>query len=450
VKPGARLQAVAELLEDIASGGVADAAASRYFRERRYIGSKDRSSVAERLFAILRRRARLDWWINRVLERSPDSPPPAARHRLIADMIISDNWGMQKFVDNFDGEKHHPIPLSRAERTLVEKLAEQPLNHPDMPRWVRYEIPEWAEPQISGLFAGDDAELEALNENAPLDLRVNRLKGSREAALEALKEQGVTAEAAPWSPLAIRVAGRPAMGTLPAFHEGIVEIQDEGSQLVALLADAKPGHWVLDYCAGAGGKTLALAAEMENKGRLVASDISAKRLQRAVERLRRAGVHNAERRALDGEHAQWFKRQAGKFDRVVVDAPCSGTGTWRRNPDMKWKIGPQDIAELRGKQAEIIDAASKLVKVGGRLVYATCSILPEENEETIKGFLANHPEFEVVPVTKVWADRIGGECPVSGDYLRLSPKTHGTDGFFTAVLERKTASVAAPETTTEE
>ncbi|MFD2264572.1 RsmB/NOP family class I SAM-dependent RNA methyltransferase [Lacibacterium aquatile] len=437
MKPGARLQAVAELLEDIASGGVADAAASRYFRERRYIGSKDRSSVAERLFAILRRRARLDWWVNRILERSPDSPPPAARHRLIADLILVDNWGMQKFLDSFDGEKHHPAPLSRAEKTLIEKLADQPLDHPEMPRWVRFEVPEWAEGKLTELFENDDAELAALNENAPLDLRTNRLKCDRDAAMEALKEQGLTVEAAPWSPLAIRVEGRPALGNLPAFHEGIVEVQDEGSQLVALLADAKPGQWVMDYCAGAGGKTLALAAEMENKGRLVASDISAKRLMRAVERLRRAGVHNAERRPLDGEHAQWFKRQAGKFDRVVVDAPCSGTGTWRRNPDMKWKIGPEDIAELQVKQREIIAAASKLVKTGGRLVYATCSILPEENEQTIAGFLADHPDFQVVPVTKIWAERIGTECPVEGDFLRLSPKKHGTDGFFTAVLEKK-------------
>jgi 16S rRNA (cytosine967-C5)-methyltransferase len=435
--PGARLQAVAELLENIAGGGVADAAASRYFRDRRYIGSKDRSGIAEKLFAILRRRSRLDWWINRVLDRPDGAPQPAARHRLVADLVLTERWSLNRFTEHFDGGTHRPHELSRAERTLVEALTDQPLTHPDMPRWVKFEIPEWAEAPLMEIFAGDEEELAALNDNAPLDLRVNRLKADRDTALATLREHGLTVGEGAWSPLAIRVKGRPALGALAPFQSGMVEIQDEGSQLVALLADARPGHWVMDYCAGAGGKSLALAAEMENKGRLVASDISAQRLERAVQRLRRAGVHNAERRALGPENAQWFKRQAGKFDRVVVDAPCSGTGTWRRNPDMKWKIGPQDIAELTVKQRDIISAAARLVKPGGRLVYATCSILPDENEATITAFLADHPDFAVMPVPDVWADRIGGSCPVSGDFLRLSPHRHGTDGFFTAVLVRK-------------
>lgn len=238
----------------------------------------------------------------------------------------------------------------------------------------------------------------------------------------------------------MRVEGRPALGALPAFRDGIVEIQDEGSQLVALLADAKPGQWVIDYCAGAGGKTLALAADMANKGRLIASDISVQRLERAVTRLRRAGVHNVERRALGGENASWFKRQAGKFDRVLVDAPCSGTGTWRRNPDMKWRIGPDDVAELTQKQREILGNAAKLVKPGGRLIYATCSLLPDENEASVDAFLADHPDFEVVPVTAIWAEKVATPCPAPGPYLRLTPHRHGTDGFFTAVLARRAAA----------
>ncbi len=436
--PGARLQALIELLDDVMQGGAADAAASRYFRARRYIGSKDRSAIAERLYAILRRRARLDWWINRVLERSPDSPPPANRHRVVADLMFIDRWHIRDFERNFDGDRHKPAPLSRAERSLVEALDGQKLDHPDMPRWVRLEVPDWALDRLNALYGADDAPIAAFNQSAPLDLRVNRLVGSRDDAVRRLAEAGITARPTGLSPLALRVEGRPPLGTLDSFQQGLVEVQDEGSQLVALLTDARPGMSVLDYCAGAGGKTLALAAEMANKGRLVASDIDARRLERAVTRLRRAGVHNAERRALGGDNAQWFKRQAGRFDRVLVDAPCSGTGTWRRNPDMKWKLGPQDVAELTEKQRTILDAAAKLVKPGGRLVYATCSVLPEENEGSVEAFLAAHPEFRIVPLAEVWP-RIAADTPppCPGPFLRLNPAEHQTDGFFTAILEKQ-------------
>lgn len=457
--PVARLQAAYELLENISQGGVADAAASRYFRDRRYIGSKDRTAISERFYAMLRRLARLEWWVNGLLERPPEAGAASVRHLFVVDLLLSDNWIPEQFQKNFDGEEHRPHALSRAERTLVEKIVEMrgdskeplPLDHPDMPLWVRMEIPPWSEAPLLELFEGDEAELAALNSPALLDLRINQLHGTRESILARLQFEGLKVEAGEWSPLAIRVFGRPALGTLPAFKDGLVEIQDEGSQLVALLADAKPGQWVIDYCAGAGGKTLALAADMNNKGRLIASDISEKRLERAVTRLRRAGVHNVERRALGAENAGWFKRQVGKFDRVLVDAPCSGTGTWRRNPDMKWRIGPADVAELTVKQREILDSAAKLVKPGGRLIYATCSLLPEENEGSVAAFLATHPEFTVKPVTEIWAERVTTPCPAPGPYLRLTPHRHGTDGFFTAVLERSaTAAVQAAELVSEE
>lgn len=435
--PGARWQAVVELLDDVASGGTADAAASSYFRQRRYIGSKDRAFIADQLFRQLRRRARLDWWITKVLERGETAPPPAARHRVVAELVLDQRWGAEQFTRAFDGQDHRPAPLSRAERLLLEVLRDQSLDHDEQPNWVRGEYPLWIEPQLNEIFAGDFEEIKALNRPAPLDLRVNTLLGTREHALKLLKEAGIEAVATPYSPIGIRVKGRPALASQEFFRAGLVEIQDEGSQLVALLAEAAPGQAVIDYCAGAGGKTLALAAQMANKGRLVASDISEKRLERAVKRLRRAGVHNVEQRALTPDNAGWFKRQSGRFDRVLVDAPCSGTGTWRRNPDMKWKIGATDVAELGVKQADILQTASKLVRPGGRLIYATCSILPSENEEVIAAFLEHNPGFSVRSVQDIWPAIAASPCPVDGQYLRLSPLRHETDGFFAAILELK-------------
>ena len=446
----ARIQALIELAEDIAAGGAADAAASAYFRARRYIGSKDRAWIAEQIYALLRRRARLDWWIARALERPETAPPPPARHRVIADLLLTQGWSERDVARSFDGDKHHPAPLSRAERRLVETLAGQPLEHEEQPAAVRGEYPAWLEPALMRFAGGDLGTLAKLNEPAPLDLRVNTLSSSREEAQKRLAAAGIVGRPTPWSPLGLRVEGRPALGREAAFQAGEIEIQDEGSQLVALLVDARPGQAVLDYCAGAGGKTLALAAAMRNKGRLVASDISAARLERAVTRLRRAGIHNVERRPLGPEHAAWFRRQAGRFDRVLVDAPCSGTGTWRRNPDMKWKFSEQDLAELEALQGDILDQAAKLVKPGGRLIYATCSLLPAENETRIERFRAAHPEFDLKPVPALWAELLPGPCPVDGPYLRLDPAHHETDGFFAAVLEReKKAAEAGTEAATD-
>jgi 16S rRNA (cytosine967-C5)-methyltransferase len=219
-----------------------------------------------------------------------------------------------------------------------------------------------------------------------------------------------------------------------AFQSGLVEIQDEGSQLVAALTDARPGMRVVDWCAGAGGKTLALAATMANRGQLVACDVSASRLEGAVRRLRRAGVTNVERHLMEPGD-KWAKRRAGTFDRVLVDAPCTGTGTWRRNPDARHRLSERDLLELERKQSSILDAASRLVRTGGRLIYATCSLLEQENEGQVSAFLIRHPEFVLVPLAQVWA--LQGAAP-QGDMLSLTPARHGTDGFFAAVLERRT------------
>jgi len=233
------------------------------------------------------------------------------------------------------------------------------------------------------------------------------------------------------------------LGGLTAFKDGLVEVQDEGSQIAALLADARPGMRVVDFCAGAGGKTLALAAGMENRGKLVACDVSARRLERAVRRLRRAGVGNVACRVLAGERDKWVKRHRGGFDRVLVDAPCLGTGTWRRNPDGKWRATQNDLAELIVRQQEILRSAARLLRPGGRLVYATCSLLHEEDEAQAEAFLAAESEFSVVSVARAWRETIGGAAPGGERYLRLTPARHGTDGFFVAIFERQPCPTAS-------
>jgi 16S rRNA (cytosine967-C5)-methyltransferase len=298
-----------------------------------------------------------------------------------------------------------------------------------MPEAVKYEIPDWLLPRLKAQFGSAlAAEMAAMNEPAPLDLRVNMLKATREQAIAALAREGLRAEPTAYSPWGLRLANRQSVTQGKAFQEGLVEIQDEGSQLIALLVDAQPGMRVVDYCAGAGGKTLAIAMTMQNKGHIVACDVSAPRLEGAIKRLRRAGVHNAERHLLEPGD-KWLKRQAQKFDRVLVDAPCSGTGTWRRNPDARTRLRETDLAELTQKQAMILDQAQKLVKPGGKLVYATCSMLNDENEAQVEAFLARYPMFERLPIETPAALR--------GPALRLSPRVHGTDGFFAAVLQRR-------------
>jgi 16S rRNA (cytosine967-C5)-methyltransferase len=266
-------------------------------------------------------------------------------------------------------------------------------------------------------------------------MRVNLLKGDREQARAALAAEGWEVAVTSLSPWGLRIEGRRPVTSGPAFQTGLIEIQDEGSQLVAAMVGAAAGMRVVDWCAGAGGKTLALAGAMENRGQIVACDVSAPRLDGAVKRLRRAGVHNVERHLVEPGD-KWLKRRAGTFDRVLVDVPCTGTGTWRRNPDARLRLKETDLAELLPKQAGILDAAQSLVRKGGRLVYATCSLLEEENEAQVSAFLLRHPAFDVVPLARAWP--LDAPPPGTGEFLSLTPAKHGTDGFFTAVLERTT------------
>jgi 16S rRNA (cytosine967-C5)-methyltransferase len=432
VTPSAQVAAAIELLAAIASDGrPADAVASHYFKTRRYIGSKDRRAISNRVWGVLRRRARLGWWLAQL--ETEDFP----RERVLADLVLTEKLGEPDLKHLFSGEKNCPEKLTPDDRKLIEHLASKDIFNHGMPAWVRAEFPEWIEPRLTELFGEAlGREMGVMREEAPVDLRVNTLNADRETALGALAKEGFKAEPTPLSPIGLRLPARISLTAQDLFKQGLVEVQDEGSQLVSLLTGAQPGQAVMDFCAGAGGKTLALAATMRNKGRLVACDTHAARSERAVQRLRRAGVHNVTRHVLEGEGDKWLKRQKGTFDRVLVDAPCSGSGTWRRNPDAKWRLSEAGLLELTALQGKILEQASGLVKSGGRLVYATCSLLPEENERQVEAFLAAHGDFTLVPVADVWAETIGTACPVPGPYLRLSPAGHNTDGFFAAVMSK--------------
>ena len=436
--PGAQVAAAIQLLDEIERGRApADDIVASYFRRHRFAGSSDRGAISGHIYAVLRHRAALDWWI----AKAGQGLAADGRHRALAALVLAENWTPRQIDEAWDGDRFRPPPLGPQERELVEALVGEALERPTMPAAVRGNFPDWLHPYLERAFGGGlHEEMAALNTEAPLDLRVNRLKGDREAARVALRHEDIKAMPTPWSPLGLRVRERIPLATLEAFREGLLEVQDEGSQLAALLADARPGMRVVDFCAGAGGKTLALAAQMGNRGHLIACDISASRLERATQRLRRAGASIVQRRPLASHRDKWVKRHVGSFDRVLVDAPCTGIGTWRRNPDAKWRLKPEDVTELAALQADILASAQRLVKPGGRLIYVTCSLLAEENELQVDRFLASHADFKLVPIAQVWAETVGTACPADGGMLRLTTARHHTDGFFVAIMERAPAA----------
>lgn len=437
--PAARVQAAIELLGEIAATGrPADRVATDWLKARRFIGSKDRRAIALRVWPVLRGRARLGWW----LARAGAAGTP--RNQLLAWLCLGEGLALPAIERLFDGERFGPGRLDDRDRKLVSALAGQPVEHAEQPPAVAAELPDWLHARLAaalGERAG--AELAALREEAPVDLRANTLKATREEVRLALVRDGIEAEAGRWSPWALRIDGRKPVAATGTFRNGLVEVQDEGSQLVALLTDARPGQRVCDFCAGAGGKTLALAAAMENRGQIVACDVRGGRIERAAQRLRRAGVYTVRRQQLESERDPWVKKHKAGFDRVLVDAPCSGSGTFRRNPEAKWRLSEADLGELAALQARILESACRLVKPGGRLVYATCSLLREENEAQVESLLAARPDFAVLPVGPIWSERLGGQPPAPGPFLQLLPARDGTDGFFLAVLERRAPAGAA-------
>ncbi|MSP04185.1 MAG: RsmB/NOP family class I SAM-dependent RNA methyltransferase [Acetobacteraceae bacterium] len=429
--PQARLEAAIALLTEIYTtlNRPADAVANDFFRARRYIGSSDRRAVSERAWSTIRAHRRLGWWLGQ------DDATPRLR---VSSLLLLEGVKLAALQEEFSGGRFAPQPLSSEERAILRRLEGRNLNHHSMLEAVRHEIPDWVFPLLEAQY-GDalGQELVAMARPAPLDLRVNTLKGTHGDAQAALAAEGIATEPTRYSPWGLRAQGRQMVTTAKAFTEGLVEIQDEGSQLVALLVDAHPGMRVADYCAGAGGKTLAIAMRMNNRGHVVACDVSAPRLAGAVRRLRRAGVHNVEQHLLvTGD--KWAKRNGQKYDRVLVDAPCTGTGTWRRNPDARMRLDARDLAALLPKQAAILDSASQLVRPGGKLVYATCSLLAQENEDQVRAFLTRHPEFRSRNLPESWPTG-------PGSVMALTPARHDTDGFFAAVLERRLLKRSQPE-----
>jgi len=424
--PAARLQATMELGQAIeADPRPADQAVADYLRGRRYIGATDRRQVTQAVYDRLRRQARLDWWLARVGLQA------GARNRALADLLLGDGMDLTGLERLCSGERFAPACLTCEERDGLRRLVGKPLNATEQPPAVAGECPAWLVERLPEAAA---TLLAALASEAPLDLRVNTLLATREEARAALAAEGIESEETPLSPLGLRVSGRRNIAATRAFRDGLVERQDEGSQIAALLVDAQPGERVCDLCAGAGGKTLALAAAMQNKGALFALDVSKERLDRAGQRLRRAGAFNVTRRVLADHRDPWLKRHKGGFDRVLIDAPCSGVGAWRRNPDARWRLTPEALERVVSLQGDILASAARLVRPGGRLVYVTCSLLPEENQAQVRRFLQEGAPFDqreagsLLPVTASAVDSEGG--------VTLRPDRQGTDGFYMAVLER--------------
>ncbi len=385
----------------------ADAVVSAYFRANRSLGSRERAELAETTYAILRRRL-----LFQNLAQSGRGP--------MERRLVLLGWAGEPRVRDAAADVDERDWLAAAEHIDATALAPK----------LRHNLPDWVANPLQARL-GDEffALTDSLLQSAPLDLRVNTLIAKRDAVLAELQAQGVEAQATPHSPWGVRLQGKPALNQWPLFKNGSIEVQDEGSQMLAVLLDAKRTEMVADFCAGAGGKTLALGAAMRNTGRLYAFDVAGHRLEALRPRLARSGLSNVYPIQIAHERDDRIKRLSGKLDRVLVDAPCSGLGTLRRNPDMKWRQSPAAVAELVARQKAILASAAKLLKPGGRLVYATCSLLDSENEGIAQGFEA--PGFQMVD-----AATLVDAALVENGFLRLWPHRHGTDGFFAAVWER--------------
>ena len=393
----------------------ADAVLRTFFRDHPQLGARDRAFIAETVFACLRRKRLLEHLASGALPR-----------RLVLASLAR--------LQNVSGRELAPL-VDETEAAWLREVRAIDLDQ--LPLALRCDWPDWLIDKLLPQLGDEQALLalaRSLNEPAPLDLRVNRTKTTRDAVLAHFERDGIAAQGTPYSPLGVRLQGNPAINRHELFRSGAIEVQDEGSQLLGLLVAPKRSHLVVDFCAGAGGKTLLLGDLMQSHGRLYAFDTSDKRLANLKLRLARASLSNVAPRRIVDEHDPRVLRLAGKADRVLVDAPCSGLGTLRRNPDLKWRQTPAVVEAMKLKQASIVAAAAELVRPGGRLVYGTCSLLKEENEDIVHAFLVTHPDFALVPAAQVLAQ---ARIPLdTGRFLQLTPAAHGCDGFFAAVLER--------------
>ena len=442
--PKALLDACTELVRlTLSFEHPADSVVSKFFRDYRKtyaFGPRERAVLAETVYNVLRYKLRYDHF-------APSGSGP--KERRLAILGFADHLKQQAPVKAAPKNAKHANSgqldflmgaLNKQEAAWLEAC--ESVNPADLMERHRHNLPEWlVAPLKAQVGDGFWPLVERLNGSAPLDLRVNTFTDKRSDVQHELKLAGIKAELTPYSPWGLRIDGKPALSQLDAFARGAIEVQDEGSQLLALLLDAKRGEMVVDFCAGAGGKTLAIGAAMRSTGRLYAFDTSGHRLDSLKPRLARSKLSNVHPAAIAHERDERIKRLSGKIDRVLVDAPCSGLGTLRRNPDLKWRQSPKAVEELTVKQASILESAARLLKPGGRLVYATCSVLPEENEAIAQAFSAKHPNF--VPLsaadtlTELKVANAASLCTTDGLYLRLWPHLHATDGFFAAVWVAK-------------
>ena len=392
----------------------------RYFFKNERIGSNERELVAETVFGVLRHRLLLE----HACASNASSGTATPRRMALAYLLRFGGYNLREI---------EPV-LKRDEKEWLATV--KGIKVETLPLSVQAELPEWLVEKMQSAYSDADILTIGLSmqQGAPLDIRVNTLLARREDVLQQLHDKKIEATVTPYSPIGIRLKEKIPLNKDALFTEGKIEVQDEGSQLLGFLLAPKRNDMVVDFCAGAGGKTLMLAAMMNSQGRLYAMDVSEKRLANLKPRLKRSGASNIQPMLISHENDLKVKRLAGKIDRVLVDAPCSGLGTLRRNPDLKFRQSPGSIAELTAKQAAILASASRLLKKAGRLVYATCSILPEENQHIVQSFIEKHPDFVLLPAGKVLQQqKIALEC---GDYLELRPHLHSTDGSFAAVLER--------------
>jgi 16S rRNA (cytosine967-C5)-methyltransferase len=433
--PAARLSAAIELIDTIDAQRIPAAKALKEWgTAHRYAGSGDRAAISGLIWDVLRRRASSAWIMGE------DTP----RARALGMLKLERGMDVEAIAALCDGARFAPEPLSEAERSALTLR-----NLEQAPPHIAGDYPEWLDGYLTQAF-GDDrvAEATAMASRAPLDLRVNTLKAKREKILGSIAHLG--ARPTPWSPIGLRIelgadARNPGIHAEEDFIKGAIEVQDEGSQLAALLSAAKPGEQVIDLCAGAGGKTLALAAMMQGKGRLIATDHDKRQLAPIYERLSRSGVHNADIRTPKGDTDTLADIHASA-DLVLIDAPCTGTGTWRRNPDAKWRMRPGALEVRLKDQIEVLDRAAALVKPGGRIAYITCSVLPPENAEQVRAFVGRHPEFAVVPpsqtATVLWdkAEEFAAAARELPEGWLMTPRSTGTDGFFVSVLRKQPSS----------
>src|SRR3989344_3434246 len=418
--PKALLDLTTQLIREVLKlDAPADSIVSYFFRKQKALGQRERHALAETAYAVLRQRL---LWAH--LAQSGQGP----QERRLALLA----WqGLPHVLKN--GATPDELAWLARTATIDRTQLQDKLRH-NLPDWLANRLREQLDDE------GFWALVETFSASAPLDLRVNTQKAKRETVLEALAAAQIEAAPTPYSTIGIRIPGKPALQKMPLYTEGHVEVQDEGSQLLSLLTAPKRGEMVVDFCAGAGGKTLALGALMRNTGRLYAFDVSAHRLDNLKPRLARSGLSNVYATQIAHENDDRIKRLRGKIDRVLVDAPCSGLGTLRRNPDLKWRQSPKALEELKVKQAAILDSAARLLKPGGRLVYATCSLIPDENEGIADAFTAAHPDFVLLnaaeALTAAGVENAADLVTPAG-HLRLWPHKHSTDGFFAAVWQKK-------------